>query len=184
MLIPSRPGRKKPHAGPGVVMVEGGGFEPPKASPTDLQSVPFGHSGTPPNLYHVLRLGRSCQSAGERNRTPDRLITNQLLYHLSYAGYSKNAMYNSQSRRSVKSFYCLIAPMAKGQEGKSLYDERPKTSSAGQSLRNDGRDLIYNPAASTQQIPPARSVFGAPMAAATLPAKRLPKGTMPRKAMV
>ena len=28
--------------------MEGGGFEPPKASPTDLQSVPFGHSGTPP----------------------------------------------------------------------------------------------------------------------------------------
>ena len=29
-------------------MVEGGGFEPPKALPTDLQSVPFSHSGTPP----------------------------------------------------------------------------------------------------------------------------------------
>lgn len=29
-------------------LVVGGGFEPPKASPTDLQSVPFGHSGTPP----------------------------------------------------------------------------------------------------------------------------------------
>ena len=29
-------------------LVEGGGFEPPKAEPTDLQSVPFGHSGTPP----------------------------------------------------------------------------------------------------------------------------------------
>jgi hypothetical protein len=30
------------------IMVEGGGFEPPKAEPTDLQSVPFGRSGTPP----------------------------------------------------------------------------------------------------------------------------------------
>ena len=29
-------------------MVEGGGFEPPKAPPTDLQSVPFDRSGTPP----------------------------------------------------------------------------------------------------------------------------------------
>ena len=29
-------------------LVVGGGFEPPKASPTDLQSVPFGRSGTPP----------------------------------------------------------------------------------------------------------------------------------------
>ena len=26
-----------------------GGFEPPKAKPADLQSVPFGHSGTLPN---------------------------------------------------------------------------------------------------------------------------------------
>ncbi len=31
-----------------VNMVEGGGFEPPKAEPSDLQSDPFGHSGTPP----------------------------------------------------------------------------------------------------------------------------------------
>ena len=29
-------------------LVVGGGFEPPKALPTDLQSVPFGRSGTPP----------------------------------------------------------------------------------------------------------------------------------------
>ena len=29
-------------------MVEGVGFEPTKAEPTDLQSAPFGHSGTPP----------------------------------------------------------------------------------------------------------------------------------------
>ena len=30
------------------LMVEGGGFEPPKAEPADLQSAPFDHSGTPP----------------------------------------------------------------------------------------------------------------------------------------
>ena len=35
-------------------MVEGGGFEPPKAEPSDLQSDPFGHSGTPPNSYLLL----------------------------------------------------------------------------------------------------------------------------------
>ena len=29
-------------------LVEGGGFEPPKAEPSDLQSDPFDHSGTPP----------------------------------------------------------------------------------------------------------------------------------------
>ena len=33
-------------------MVVGEGFEPSKASPTDLQSVPFDRSGTPPNHVH------------------------------------------------------------------------------------------------------------------------------------
>ena len=28
--------------------MDGGGFEPPKSSTTDLQSAPFGHSGTHP----------------------------------------------------------------------------------------------------------------------------------------
>ncbi len=31
-------------------MVEGEGFEPSKAVPADLQSDPFGHSGTPPRV--------------------------------------------------------------------------------------------------------------------------------------
>ena len=30
-------------------VVEEGGFEPPKRNATDLQSAPFGHSGTPPD---------------------------------------------------------------------------------------------------------------------------------------
>ena len=51
--------------------MEEGGFEPPKASPADLQSVPFGHSGTPP--YSV-------SGAGGRIRTPDLLITNRFRY--------------------------------------------------------------------------------------------------------
>ena len=33
-------------------MVEGGGFEPPKAEPTDLQSAPFDRSGTPPRIQN------------------------------------------------------------------------------------------------------------------------------------
>ena len=57
-----------------VFLVEEGGFEPPKSVTTDLQSAPFGRSGTPP-----YELG-----AGGRIRTPDLLITNQLLYRLSY----------------------------------------------------------------------------------------------------
>jgi hypothetical protein len=31
-------------------LVEEGGFEPPKALPTDLQSAPFGRSGIPPHM--------------------------------------------------------------------------------------------------------------------------------------
>ncbi len=33
-------------------VVEGGGFEPPKAPPTDLQSVPFDRSGIPPHIAY------------------------------------------------------------------------------------------------------------------------------------
>jgi hypothetical protein len=58
-------------------MVERGGFEPPKAEPADLQSAPFDRSGTSPV---------SLREASEGNRTPDPLITSQLLYRLSYAG--------------------------------------------------------------------------------------------------
>ena len=59
-------------------MVGEGGFEPPKSLTTDLQSVPFGRSGTRPNIKFIKN------GAGGRTRTPDLLITNQLLYQLSY----------------------------------------------------------------------------------------------------
>ncbi len=49
-------------------------FELLKRDARDLQSAPFGHSGTLP--YAI--------GAGGRTRTPDLLITNQLLYQLSY----------------------------------------------------------------------------------------------------
>src|SRR6056297_3664029 len=52
------------------ILVEGEGFEPSKAQLTDLQSAPFGHSGIPRNL----------SGADGGNRTPNLLITNQLLY--------------------------------------------------------------------------------------------------------
>ncbi len=44
-------------------MVEGGGFEPPKAEPADLQSAPFGRSGTPPTskTANFLILASNCQ---------------------------------------------------------------------------------------------------------------------------
>src|SRR5687767_2342474 len=48
-----------------------------RLAPTDLQSAPFSHSGTPPCS--------SAAGAGDGTRTRDLLITNQLLYQLSYA---------------------------------------------------------------------------------------------------
>ena len=66
-----------------LCLVGEGGFEPPKALPADLQSVPFGHSGIPPYSDADSKGG-----AGGRIRTPDLLITNQLLYLLSYTSVS------------------------------------------------------------------------------------------------
>ncbi len=40
-------------------MVVGEGFEPSKAVPADLQSAPFGHSGTPPRgIAYYLAFAR------------------------------------------------------------------------------------------------------------------------------
>ena len=63
-------------------LVEEGGFEPPKLKAADLQSVPFGHSGTLP--YIKVRETLTFFGAGDGTRTRDLLITNQLLYQLSY----------------------------------------------------------------------------------------------------
>ena len=68
-----------------------------RLTPTDLQSVPFGHSGTSPNhnactITEIPSFAAESQSlcvnygATGGTRTPDRLITNQLLYQLSYGG--------------------------------------------------------------------------------------------------
>ncbi len=85
---------------------ERGAFEPPKASPADLQSAPFDHSGTSPYFITILYRARSYRvsftilgsfgsvrgkketriSADGESRTRDLLITSQLLYQLSYIG--------------------------------------------------------------------------------------------------
>ena len=104
-------------------LVGEGGFEPPKSLTTDLQSAPFGHSGIPPyeirfpnkitNQRSVCDFERSCDGmnelsrlrgseryavrgddgAGGRTRTPDLLITNQLLYRLSYTSGCQRQIY-------------------------------------------------------------------------------------------
>ena len=85
--------------GQSVFLVGDGGFEPPKALPADLQSVPFGHSGNPP--YKAYSIG-----AGGRIRTPDLLITNQLLYQLSYTSISPaNRIITEVSRIVNKKVY-------------------------------------------------------------------------------
>ena len=53
-------------------MVGEAGFGPAKSVTTDLQSAPFGRSGIPPYNF---------AGAGERSRTINLLITNQLLCH-------------------------------------------------------------------------------------------------------
>lgn len=44
--------RQAPTPLPLSKLVEGEGFEPPKAEPSDLQSDPFDHSGTPPTTSY------------------------------------------------------------------------------------------------------------------------------------
>jgi hypothetical protein len=80
-------------------LVGEGGFEPPKSVTTDLQSAPFGRSGIPPyiQLFNSISSPASGEGrAGGRIRTPDLLITNQLLYRLSYT--SKSLTLNDNSK--------------------------------------------------------------------------------------
>ena len=73
--------KKAPATASAFFLVGEGGFEPPKSLTTDLQSAPFGHSGTLPHIKPTETVGLF--GAGGRTRTPDLLITNQLLYQLS-----------------------------------------------------------------------------------------------------
>ena len=68
-------------------LVGEGGFEPPKALLTDLQSAPFGHSGNPPYK----------NGAGNRTRTYNLLITRQLLYQLSHTSLLRGYVLLSQA---------------------------------------------------------------------------------------
>ena len=79
-------------------LVERGGFEPPKSLTTDLQSAPFGHSGTSP------------YGAGDRNRTNNLLITNQLLCLLSYTSVFSCWCLGADSNHRHRDFQSLALP--------------------------------------------------------------------------
>ena len=98
------------------LLVVGGGFEPPKSLTTDLQSAPFGRSGTPPHNSYVLLPGTEGKSlvlcraavwqngAGDGNRTYNLLITNQLLCRLSYASTRVDVF--TQKLRAWQAKFC------------------------------------------------------------------------------
>ena len=73
--------KKHPHFSGCFFVVGVAGFGPAKSLTTDLQSAPFGRSGTLPYKI-VARIG-----AGERSRTINLLITNQLLCHWATPAY-------------------------------------------------------------------------------------------------
>lgn len=60
-------------------LMEGGGFEPPKAEPPDLQSGPFDRSGTPPTKEQII----ICDSIAHVNR----LKYDQIAGYWRYKGY-------------------------------------------------------------------------------------------------
>jgi len=69
--------KKNPrHAGI-ILLVQGEGFEPPKAEPDDLQSPVFDRFTNPADMYY---------GADDRDRTCDPRFTKPLLYQLSYIG--------------------------------------------------------------------------------------------------
>ena len=85
---------------PYIFCVGGGGFEPPKAVPTDLQSAPFDRSGIPPcNYFKILK-----NWADGGIRTPDQLITNQLLWP------TELHRHDVWSKLHKRSFYPCLQP--------------------------------------------------------------------------
>ena len=85
--------------------MQGGGFEPPKLSRQIYSLIPL--AAREPlrkrlDIVHAISLAvkqiayTELIGAGERSRTPDRLITSQLLYQLSYASSIKTPLLNRE----------------------------------------------------------------------------------------
>ncbi len=85
-------------------MVEGGGFEPPKAMPADLQSAPFGRSGTPP----AKERGIVSESLSNVNHHSAHF---QHLFHLHPPGYAYHKYSRPHQNIAIIAllfFYCPI----------------------------------------------------------------------------
>ena len=59
-------------------MVAGEGFEPSKSMTADLQSAPFGRSGTPPGVFHF---GINQTGAGYQNEVGRMIVAKATLSH-------------------------------------------------------------------------------------------------------
>jgi hypothetical protein len=77
-----------------------------------LQPIPFDRSGTCPSRFAILRYLLTASKdylvilAGEGTRTPDLLITNQLLYQLSYASIWHISMPHDQ-KKNIPQLYAI-----------------------------------------------------------------------------
>ena len=80
--------------------------------PAGLQPAPIGHSGNPPKNFSNPFVADPTQPArralvqdsiraGEGTRTPNRLLTKQVLYRLSYTSETSLAAWQPLARRSV-----------------------------------------------------------------------------------
>jgi hypothetical protein len=84
-------------------MVEGEGFEPSKAEPADLQSAPFGHSGTPPKPYS------NKNGAPGRIRTSDRLVRSQVLYPAELRAHTSRSTHKDDQGPRVYRCHPLVS---------------------------------------------------------------------------
>ena len=84
-----------------LVFVGEGGLEPPNSSEDRFTVCCNCRYATPQYFVRLLNLKRAGFRADEGTRTPDRLITNQLLYQLSYIGcfHCVNSLFNRRRSR-------------------------------------------------------------------------------------
>ena len=82
-------------------LVGDGGFEPPKALPADLQSVPFGHSGNPP--YTIWNWSWWTDSNPRPADYKSAALPAELHQHLTSEPYYNRGFLNCQLQTSYES---------------------------------------------------------------------------------